>query len=97
VCAPVLLGIGTWARTPLQLDQSTFFNYQGTSTYHFLVVVPIMGLPIGLVVGMGLSAALLVVSGLGVLGGLAVPLWTRSLGHVLHRQRHAMAAGFRDA
>ncbi|WP_251981588.1 DUF5687 family protein, partial [Salinibacter ruber] len=38
VCAPVLLGLGVWARTPLQLGQSTFFNYQGTSTYHFLAV-----------------------------------------------------------
>ena len=96
VCAPVLLGLGVWARTPLQLGQSTFFNYQGTSTYHFLAVLPIMGLPVGLVVGTGLSTTLLIAAGLGVLGLLAVPLWTRGLGRLLRGQRHAMATGFRD-
>jgi hypothetical protein len=95
VCAPVLLGLGVWARTPLQLGQSTFFNYQGTSTYHFLAVLPIMGLPVGLVVGTGLSTTLLIAAGLGVLGLLAVPLWTRGLGRLLRGQRHAMATGFR--
>jgi hypothetical protein len=94
--APVLLGLGAWGRTPLQLDQSTFFNYQGISTYHFFAVVPIMGLPAGLVVGVGLSTTLLIVAGLGTLGLLAVPLWTRGLGRLLWGQRHAMATGFRD-
>jgi hypothetical protein len=96
VCAPILLGLGVWARTSLQLDQSTFFNYQGTSTYHFFAVLPIMGLPVGLVVGVGLSTTLLIVAGLGTLGLLAVPLWTRGLGRMLRGQRHAMATGFRD-
>jgi hypothetical protein len=95
VCAPILLGLGVWARTPLQLSQSTFFNYQGTSTYHFLAVVPVMGFPVGLVVGVGLSTTLLIVAGLGTLGLLAVPLWTRGLGRLLREQRHAMATGFR--
>ncbi len=96
VCAPVLLGLGVWARTALQLDQSTFFNYQGTSTYHFLVVVPIMGLPIGLVVGVGLSTTLLLVAGLGAIGVATAPLWTHGLGRLLQGQRHAMAMAFRD-
>ncbi len=96
VTAPVLLVLGTWSRTALNLDQSTFFNYQGTSSYHFLMELPIMGLPIGLVVGGGLSATLLVAAGLGLLGLVTVPLWTRGLGRLLWRQRHAMASGFRD-
>ena len=96
VTAPVLLVLGTWSRTALNLDQSTFFNYQGTSSYHFLMVLPIMGLPIGLVVGGGLSSTLLVAAGLGLLGLVTVPLWTRGVGRLLWRQRHAMASGFRD-
>ena len=96
VTAPLLLVLGTWSRTALKLDQSTFFNYQGTSSYHFLMVLPIMGLPIGLVVGVGLSATLLVAAGLGLLGLVTVPLWTRGVGRLLWRQRHAMEAGFRD-
>ncbi|WP_263820233.1 DUF5687 family protein [Salinibacter sp.] len=96
VTAPLLLVLGTWSRTALKLDQSTFFNYQGTSSYHFLMVLPIMGLPIGLVVGVGLSSTLLVAAGLGLLGLVTVPLWTRGVGRLLWRQRHAMAMGFRD-
>ncbi len=96
VTAPVLLVLGTWSRTALNLDQSTFFNYQGTSSYHFLMELPIMGLPIGLVVGVGLSSTLLVAAGLGLLGLVTVPLWTRGVGRLLWRQRHAMEAGFRD-
>lgn len=96
VTAPLLLVLGTWSRTALNLDQSTFFNYQGVSTYHFVVVLPIMGLPVGLVMGAGLSTTLLVAAGLGALGLVTVPLWTRGVGGLLWRQRHAMASGFRD-
>ena len=34
-------------------------------------------------------------AGLVVLGIATAPLWTRWIGEVLRRQRHAMAAGFR--
>ena len=55
-----------------------------------------MGLPVGLVMGVGLSTTLLVAAGLGALGLVTVPLWTRGVGGLLWRQRHAMASGFRD-
>jgi hypothetical protein len=96
VTAPVLLGLGMWVRTPLQLGQSTVFNPQGTSTYHFRAVLPVMGLPIGLVVGVGLSTTLYVAAGLGALGLATAPLWTRGIGGMLRAQRHAMATGFHD-
>jgi hypothetical protein len=55
-----------------------------------------MGLPIGLLLGLGMKPELLIVAGLGVLSMAATPLWTRGLGTLLWRQRYAMAAGFRD-
>jgi hypothetical protein len=96
VTAPLLLGLGLWARKALTLNESTFFNYQGTSTYHFFAVLPVMGFPIGLVAGLGLDTTLLVVAGVGGLGLVTAPLWMRGLGVLLRRQRHAMAAGFRE-
>jgi hypothetical protein len=96
VTAPLLLGMGVWARKALSLNESTFFNYQGTSTYHFLAVVPVMFLPMGLVAGLGLDTTLLVVAGVGVLGIVTASLWMRGIGALLRRQRHAMAAGFRE-
>ena len=96
VTAPILIGLGTWARNAIALGQSSFFNHQGTSTYHFVVMFPIMGLPLGLTPWLGVSSILLLAAGLGGLGIAAIPLWTRWIGELLHRQRHAMAAGFRN-
>jgi hypothetical protein len=96
VTAPTLLGLGVWARTAMNLNQSTFFNYQGTSTYHFFVVLLVMGVPVGMVIGIGLPTTLFVAAGLGTLGLGTAPLWIRGLGRLLRGQRHAMAAGFRD-
>lgn len=96
VTAPFLLGLGVWTRTALQLDQSAFFNYQGTSSHLFLVVLSVMGLPIGLWTVLGTSWTLIVVAGLGLVGIATVPLWTRGVGTLLHRRRHALAAGFRE-
>ena len=96
VTAPLLLGLGVWARKALTLNESTFFNYQGTSTYHFFAVLPVMGFPMGLVAGLGLDATLLIVAGIGGLGIVTAPLWMRGIGALLRRQRHAMAAGFRE-
>lgn len=95
VAAPMLLGLGIWSRKALELNQSTFFNYQGTSTQHFLVLLPVMGFPLGLVLWLGMSTALLIASGLGGFGIATTPLWTRGLGRLLHRRRYAMAKGFR--
>jgi glycine/D-amino acid oxidase-like deaminating enzyme len=96
VTAPLLLVLGVWARKALTLNESTFFNYQGASKHHFLAVVPVMFLPMGLVVALGLDTTLLVVAGVGALGIVTAPLWGRGIAALLRRQRHAMAAGFRE-
>ena len=96
ISAPFLIGMGVWFREALHLNESTFFNYQGTSSLHVLSFVLLLSLPMGLTIGLGKPTALLVGAGLGVLGIATAPLWTRGLGQLLYGQRHAMAAGFRD-
>jgi hypothetical protein len=96
VSAPFLIGMGVWFREALHLNESAFFNYQGTSSLHVLSFVLLLGLPIGLTIGLGKPTALLVGTGLGVLGIATAPLWTRGLGQLLYGQRYAMAAGFRE-
>jgi hypothetical protein len=96
VSAPFLIGMGVWFRDALHLNESAFFNYQGTSSLHFLSVVLLMGLPMGLVIGLGKPMAVLVGAGLGALGITTTPFWTRGLGRLLRWRRHAMAVGFRD-
>ncbi|MFB6230574.1 MAG: DUF5687 family protein [Salinibacter sp.] len=100
VTAPALILMAMWRREAIELDQTAFFNYQGTSSGSFLYgalgALVVMGLPLALAVGVGLGPTLLVVAGLGALGLGTAPFWTRGLGRLLHRQRHALAAGFRD-
>jgi len=100
VTTPALILMGTRRREALEIDQTAFFNHQGTSSGSFLygaiVTFGIMGLPFALAVGAGVETTLLVVAGLGTVGLLTVPVWTRGLGRVFHWQRHAMASGFRD-
>jgi hypothetical protein len=96
VSAPIQLGLGTWAREAIELGQTTMFNYQGTSTVDFLAIFPIMALPLGLVIGIGESITMIVIAGIGAVGVVLAPLWTRGLGRLLRGQRHAMVTGFRD-
>ena len=100
VVAPVFLGLGAWRREAVALDQSAFFNYQGNTTTTFaggfVGGLAAMTLPVGLWVGLGRSVALVTVLALGALGVALSPVWTRGIGRLLCRQRHAMASGFRD-
>jgi hypothetical protein len=84
----------------VQLHQGALFNYQGNTSSHFLgsavVLLPVMGLPFGLGLAIGPTPMLWGVAALGVMGLGAVPLWTRWIGGLLRRHRHAMAAGFRN-
>ncbi len=100
VMLPALILMATWRREALKLDQSAFFNYQGTTSGFFLygmvVVLGVMGGPVALAMGMGVDTTLFVLGGGGAVGVGAAPFWTRGLGRVLHGQRHAMATGFRD-
>jgi hypothetical protein len=96
VMGPLLLGIGVWARTAMHLDESTIFNYQGVSARHVVLVLPVLGGPLGVLAWLGGEATLWGVAGVGALGLGTAPLWTRALGRLLRRHRHAMAAGFRE-
>ena len=98
--SPFLLGLGAWSREAVALDQSAFFNYQGNTTATFasgfLGMLAVMALPVGLWVVLGRTGTLASVAALGALGIALSPFWTRGLGRLLHGQRHAMAAGFRN-
>jgi len=100
ITTPALILMGTWRREALEINQTAFFNYQGTSSGSFLYgalgALVVMGLPLGLAVGIGLRPTLLLVAGFGAVGVGTAPFWTRGMGRLLQRQRHAMAAGFRD-
>jgi hypothetical protein len=100
VVAPALLGVGVWGRRAVQLHQGAFFNYQGNTSSHFIgsavVLLPVVGLPFGVGFAIGPTPMLWCVTVLGLVGLATASLWTRWIGGLLQRHRHAMAAGFRN-
>jgi hypothetical protein len=62
--------------------------------------VLVVGVAAGNVLGVGYAVGptpmLWSVAVLGLVGLAAAPIWTREIGGLLRRQRHAMAAGFRN-
>lgn len=101
VTAPVLLVGGLWTRRAIRLNEGAMLNYQGSTPTYFvgtgLATAVLMGLPVGLMLGLGRAPALALTAGLGLLGLAAAPMWTRGVGRLLHRRRHAMAAGYRSS
>jgi hypothetical protein len=98
---PILLFFATYNTKRINLAQGTAFNFQGTTFKNFLVVVPIMILPM-IIVGM-----------LSLFAGIAVALWTLTiigvLGMIFHKyliticvnqfnkRKYRLAQGFRES
>jgi hypothetical protein len=88
--------LGSRNRTALALNQTAFFNHQGSSSFPMISVAVLSIPPLALFFGVGRGPALWTLAGLGTLGLCTAPLWIPGLSRLLHGQRHAMAAGFRD-
>ena len=69
---PVILYFGSFNKKRIELDQSPFGNMQGTSAVQFLVMLPVLGLPILLFSLLyfivSFEVAITVLVGLGILG-----------------------------
>lgn len=94
VC-PLLVALGTLNRKALDLNESTWFNYQGVQASQFAAALVILA-PLMAVYGWADAPwNHLMTAGTGLLGLVTVPWWSRALGRRLHRVRHRMAVGFR--
>ncbi len=66
-----LLYAGSYNRKRIDLDKSAFANYQGTSATQFIVIIPILGLPMLLFwvfkMFLGFNAGILAIAAIGVL------------------------------
>ncbi|WP_222982708.1 DUF5687 family protein [Flagellimonas meishanensis] len=97
---PVILFFGSFNKKRIDLDKSPFGNMQGTSATQFLIILPILGLPILLFSGLyflfSLEVAVIALSLLGI-AGLAL---RTKLAHLItqqyHTKKHGMIAGFKE-
>ena len=78
----------------LEIASSSFFNQQGTSLHHLLVMVPLLAPPLLLLNILG-DHGQLVLGGGGLLCWALSPVWVGLLARRLQKRKYRMAAGFR--
>jgi hypothetical protein len=97
---PVILYFGSFNKKRIELDQSPFGNMQGTSAVQFLVLLPLMGLPILMfsllnwLVSFEVAISALV--GLGVLGYIFRNKLLDIVTQQYANKKHAMLQGFQQ-
>lgn len=97
----LLMFLTTYNTKRVDLSKPSVMNYQGTTYKSFLIVLPIMFLPM-IIVGtlstlVSLAAALWTLTGMGIVGiVLRKPLITMCVNQ-FNRQKYKLAEGFREA
>ena len=88
-----MLFFATMNRKRLSIAPSSFFNHQGTSLHHLIVIIPLMAPPAILMLATDWGPLSLAVGGL--LCWALSPVWVRLLAHRLQKCKYRMAIGFR--
>ena len=90
-----MLFFATMNRKRLYIAPSSFFNQQGTSLHHLLVIIPLLAPPAIMMLATDWDPLALAVGGL--LCWALSPVWIRLLAHRLQKCKYRMAAGFRGS
>jgi hypothetical protein len=100
VNVPILLYAGSFNKKRIDLDKSPFMNYQGTGAMQWLVSIPLMVVPMLIFwllnFFIGFEAALIGLSGLGILGLLLRPNLMEYIAGVYRKRKYAMINGFKQ-
>ncbi|WP_422349638.1 DUF5687 family protein [Flagellimonas sp.] len=97
---PVILYFGSFNKKRIELDKSPLGNMQGTSATQFLIILPVLGLPILLFTGLYFLISMEVaIATLGLLGVLGFAFKNRLLDRITEQYRikkYGMLAGFKE-
>jgi hypothetical protein len=95
----LLLFLATYNTKRIDLSKSSAMNYQGTTFKNFLIIIPIMFIPMMLVAGVSMissmEVALWVLIGLGLLGIIFRKQLTTLCVNQFNNRKYALAEGFR--
>ncbi|GAB5538862.1 MAG: DUF5687 family protein [Salibacteraceae bacterium] len=96
----VVMFFGSLNPKKIDLSKGTVMNWQGVGAAQFLIIFPIMGIPLGLF-GIGVllgneRLGLLLIAIAGILGLLTTKLWIKLLGQWLTAQRYKISKDFRN-
>jgi hypothetical protein len=90
---------GTFSRSSIDLGRSQFMNYQGTGAHHFLMMIPLFGIPMIIysifsLIGMEEFGFF----GVGFIGAIAILFHRQLVGFISNRlvkRKYIMSSGFR--
>jgi hypothetical protein len=97
---PVILFFGSFNKKRIELDQSPFGNMQGTSATQFLIMLPVLVLPIILFTIfyylISFEVAVIVLSVLGIIGFAMKNYLLNLITEQYRRKKYGMIAGFKQ-
>ena len=97
---PVILYFGSFNKKRIELDQSPFGNMQGTSATQFLIMLPVLVVPIVIFsifyYLFNLQAAVVVLSLLGIIGFALKNYLLTLVTQQYKRKKYGMIAGFKE-
>lgn len=97
---PVILFFGSFNKKRIELDQSPFGNMQGTSATQFLIMLPVLVVPIVLFTIfyylISFEAAVIVLSVLGIIGFALKNYLLNLITEQYRKKKYGMIAGFKE-
>ncbi|NQV53860.1 MAG: hypothetical protein HQ500_11795 [Flavobacteriales bacterium] len=100
VNAHIVMFFGSMNPKKIDVTKGTVFNWQGTGAAQFMLMIPVLGAPLGLY-GLGLlfwdeMGAVALIGVVGLLGLAGTRYWIQMLAGWLRRQRYEIANDFRN-
>jgi len=96
----IVLYTATFSPKKIDLSKSSFMNYQGTGAQQFILMIPVMGLPVFIYAIFYLfineTAGLIALFAIGSLGILLTKQLNKLLTERLREQRYKIASNFRE-
>lgn len=100
IASIILFYFGTYSNSFIDLGNGQLMNYQGTGAHHFLMMIPLIGIPMLIILPFDLldieNYGILAV---GILGTLAIIFHKNLVGFIgnqLIKRKYRMACGFRQ-
>jgi hypothetical protein len=91
---------GTFSSSKIDLGRGQFMNYQGTGAHHFLMMVPLFGIPMIIILLFDLAGMKeFGFYGVAIIGAVAIVLHKQLVGFIsnqLIKRKYRMSSGFRQ-
>ena len=95
----ILMFFSTYQRKKIDLDAGSAFNYQGTSAVQFLIMLPLLVVPVFIFFAVsfffGKTTGYVVITAVGLASLALYNFWIKGIADNFREKKHNMAVGFR--